>query len=98
MNIQSAAGGGVRGSDLATSLTSLKPRLKKPLRPRAVYLARSGVTANPGDGHVLVVGALLCVFAAESDLFAIPPAWLAARTAYATIDGMLAIEFGPPGK
>jgi CDP-diacylglycerol--glycerol-3-phosphate 3-phosphatidyltransferase len=82
----------------ATSLTFLKPRLKTALRPWAAYLARSGVTANQVTitslfGSV-VVGALLCVFAAEHGLFAILPVWLTARTACATIDGTLAIEFG----
>jgi hypothetical protein len=82
----------------ATSLTCLKPRLKKALRPWVAYLARSGVTANQVTVTSLigsaVVGGPLCVFAAESGLFAILPAWLVARTACATIDGTLAIEFG----
>ena len=42
----------------------------------------------------LLVGALLCRFAAHSLLFAILPAWLVARTAFAAFDGTLAIEFG----
>lgn len=82
----------------ATSLTFLKPRLRKTLRPWAAYLARSGVTANQVTASSVIgavaVGGLLCVFAAERGLFAILPAWLATRTACATIDGMLAIEFG----
>jgi CDP-diacylglycerol---glycerol-3-phosphate 3-phosphatidyltransferase len=81
----------------ATSLTFLKPRLKTALRPWAAYLARSGVTANQVTVTSLiasvVVGALLCVFAAKRGLFAILPVWLAVRTACATIDGTLAIEF-----
>lgn len=82
----------------ATSLTLLKPILKGALRPWAAYLARSGITANQVTVMSLigsvVVGALLCAFAAERGLFAILPFWLAARTACATIDGTLAIEFG----
>jgi CDP-diacylglycerol---glycerol-3-phosphate 3-phosphatidyltransferase len=82
----------------ATSLTFLKPRLKKNLQPWAAYLARPGITASPVTitsliGSV-VVGGLLCVSAAESGLFAILPAWLVTRTACATIDGTLAIDFG----
>jgi CDP-diacylglycerol--glycerol-3-phosphate 3-phosphatidyltransferase len=82
----------------ATSLTFFKPRLKKNLQPWAAYLARSGVTANQVTitsliGSV-VVGGLLCVSAAESGPFAILPAWLVTRTACATIDGTLAIDFG----
>ena len=36
----------------------------------------------------------LCAFAANHRLFVILPVWLVARTACATIDGTLAIEFG----
>lgn len=75
-----------------TSLTFLKPLLRK------ARLCEAGVTANQVTltslvGSVLV-GAFLCRFAAHSPLFAILPAWLAARTAFAVIDGTLAIEFG----
>jgi CDP-diacylglycerol---glycerol-3-phosphate 3-phosphatidyltransferase len=82
----------------STSLTILKPRLKKAPRPWAPYLARSGVTANQVTVTSLigsvVAGVLLCVFAADRGLFAILPIRLAARTVCATIDGTLAIEFG----
>jgi CDP-diacylglycerol--glycerol-3-phosphate 3-phosphatidyltransferase len=65
----------------STSLTFLKPRLKKSLRPWAAGLARSGVTANQVTLTSLVgsivVGVLLCVFAADRGLFAILPIWLA---------------------
>jgi hypothetical protein len=82
----------------ATSLTFLKPLLRKALRPVAARLYEAGVTANQVTltslvGSVLV-GAFLCRFAAHSVLFAILPAWLVARTAFAAIDGTLAIEFG----
>jgi CDP-diacylglycerol---glycerol-3-phosphate 3-phosphatidyltransferase len=81
-----------------TSLTFLKPLLRKALRPVAARLYDAGVTANQVAWTSLVgsvlVGALLCRFAVHSALFAILPAWLAARTAFAAIDGTLAIEFG----
>ena len=82
----------------ATSLTFLKPLLRKALRPVAARLYEAGVTANQVTWTSLVgsilVGALLCRFAVHSPLFAILPTWLAARTAFAAIDGTLAIEFG----
>ena len=82
----------------ATSLTFLKPLLRKALRPVAARLYEAGVTANQVTwislGGSVLVGALLCRFAVHSPLFAILPAWLAARTAFAAIDGTLAIEFG----
>ena len=82
----------------STSLTFLKPRLKESLRPWAARLSRSGVTANQVTLTSLVgsvvVGVLLCVFAADRGLFAILPIWLAGRTACATIDGTLAVDFG----
>jgi CDP-diacylglycerol---glycerol-3-phosphate 3-phosphatidyltransferase len=82
----------------ATSLTFLKPLLRKALRPDAARLYEAGVTANQVTwislGGSVRVGALLCRFAVHSPLFAILPAWLAARTVFAAIDGALAIEFG----
>jgi CDP-diacylglycerol--glycerol-3-phosphate 3-phosphatidyltransferase len=82
----------------ATSLTFLKPRLRKSLRPVAAYLARSGVTANQVTLASLVgsigAGALLCTLGAHRGLFAILPVWLCARMAGAALDGTLAIEFG----
>ena len=81
----------------ATSLTFLKPRVRKPLRPVAARLAQIGVTANQVTltslaGSVLV-GALLCLFPGDPVLFAMLPLWLLARMMCATIDGTLAIEF-----
>ena len=82
----------------ATSLTFLKPLLRRAMRPVAARLYEAGVTANQVTwtslGGSVLVGALLCRFAVHSPLFAILPAWLAARTAFAAIDGTLAIEFG----
>ena len=68
------------------------------MRPVAGRLYEAGVTANQVTSTSLVgsvlVGALLCRFADHSSSFAILPAWLVARTAFAAIDGTLAVEFG----
>jgi len=82
----------------ATSLTPLKPLLRRALRPVASRLYEAGVAANQVTstsifGSVLV-GALLCRFADQPSLFTILPAWLVARTALAAVDGTLATEFG----
>jgi CDP-diacylglycerol--glycerol-3-phosphate 3-phosphatidyltransferase len=67
------------------------------LRPVAGRLYEAGVTANQVTSTSLIgsvlVGALLCRFADYSSSFAMLPAWLA-RTAFAAVDGTLAIEFG----
>jgi CDP-diacylglycerol---glycerol-3-phosphate 3-phosphatidyltransferase len=82
----------------ATSLTPLKSLLRRAVRPVAGRLYEAGVTANQVTSTSLVgsvlVGALLCRFADHSSSFAILPAWLVARTAFAAIDGTLAVEFG----
>lgn len=81
-----------------TSLTLLKPLLRRAVRPVACRLYEAGVTANQVTSTSLIgsllVGALLCRFADHSSSFAILPAWLVARTAFAAVDGTLAIEFG----
>ena len=81
-----------------TSLTFLKPRLKKGLRPVAAKLAAFGVTANQVTlaslAGSLAVGGLLCARPSHTALFALLPVWLPVRTACAAIDGTLAIEFG----
>src|SRR6202030_1572609 len=81
----------------ATSLTLLKSPLRRAVRPVAGRLYEAGVTANQVTSTSLVgsvlVGALLCRFADHSSSFAILPAWLVARTAFAAIDGTLAVEF-----
>jgi CDP-diacylglycerol--glycerol-3-phosphate 3-phosphatidyltransferase len=68
------------------------------LRPIAGRLYEAGVTANQVTSTSLIgsvlVGALLCRFADYSSSFAMLPAWLVARTAFAAVDGTLAIEFG----
>jgi CDP-diacylglycerol---glycerol-3-phosphate 3-phosphatidyltransferase len=82
----------------ATSLTLLKPLVRRALRPVARRLYEAGVTANQVTSTSLIgsvlVGALLCRFADYSSSFAMLPAWLVARTAFAAVDGTLAIEFG----
>jgi CDP-diacylglycerol--glycerol-3-phosphate 3-phosphatidyltransferase len=82
----------------ATILTFLKPRLKRLLYPIAATLARVGITANQVTlaslAGSIAVGTFLCVFPAEPALFAILPVWSVARTACASLDGTLAVEFG----
>jgi CDP-diacylglycerol--glycerol-3-phosphate 3-phosphatidyltransferase len=82
----------------ATILTFLKPRLKRLLYPIAATLARVGITANQVTlaslAGSIAVGTLLCVFPAEPSLFAMLPVWSVARTACASLDGTLAVEFG----
>jgi CDP-diacylglycerol--glycerol-3-phosphate 3-phosphatidyltransferase len=81
----------------ATSLTFLKPRFKRALRPLVGRLARAGITANQVTVTSLVsslaVAAVLSIFGDQSILFGLLPAWLLARMAFATIDGTLAIDF-----
>lgn len=81
-----------------TTLTFLKPRLKSALLPAAGYLAQHGVTANQVTvGSILgsiAVGAILMLNPDRPGVYALLPAWLLARTAFASIDGALAIEFG----
>jgi CDP-diacylglycerol---glycerol-3-phosphate 3-phosphatidyltransferase len=82
----------------ATSLTFLKPRLKRSLRPLAERLFRTGITANQVTLISLIgsvgVGVVLSICGNRSILFGLLPAWLLARMGFATIDGTLAIDFG----
>jgi CDP-diacylglycerol--glycerol-3-phosphate 3-phosphatidyltransferase len=82
----------------ATSLTLLKPWLKKALRPIAAKLVRAGATANQVTlaslAGSIAVGWLLCTHSGETSLFALLPGWLVVRTACAAIDGTMAVEFG----
>ena len=82
--------------NLANPLLKSLPR--RAVRPVAGRRYEAGVTANQVTSTSLVgsvlVGALLCRFADHSSSFAILPAWLVARTAFAAIDGTLAVEFG----
>jgi CDP-diacylglycerol---glycerol-3-phosphate 3-phosphatidyltransferase len=81
-----------------TTLTFLKPQLKKLLYPVAALLARIGVTANQVTlaslAGSIAVGAVLCAFLDRHALFLILPAWVIVRTACASLDGTLAVEFG----
>jgi hypothetical protein len=79
--------------DLADFLETSAPKGVAARRRRSL---RSGVTANQVTLTSLVgsvpMGAFLCRFAAHSGMFAMLPAWLVARTAFAAIDGTLAIR------
>lgn len=81
-----------------TTLTFLKPRLKRLLYPVAALLARTGVTANrvtlASLAGSIAVGSVLCTFPDRPALFGILPAWVLVRTACASLDGTLAVEFG----
>lgn len=81
-----------------TTLTFLKPRLKRLLYPVAALLARTGVTANrvtlASLAGSIAVGSVLCSFPDRPALFGILPAWVLVRTACASLDGTLAVEFG----
>jgi CDP-diacylglycerol---glycerol-3-phosphate 3-phosphatidyltransferase len=80
-----------------TSLTYLKPRLRKALRPVAAHLAKAGVTNQvtlTSLAGSMLVGTLLCFRATHPMLFGLLPIWLLMRMACATLDGTLAIEFG----
>jgi CDP-diacylglycerol---glycerol-3-phosphate 3-phosphatidyltransferase len=82
----------------ATTLTFIKPRLRKIFRPITARLAGVGVTANQVTMTSLVgsilVGAMLCCFPTHPASFTALRIWLVIRTICATIDGTLAIEFG----
>lgn len=82
----------------ATSLSFLKPRLKKAMRPIAARLAAMNVTANQVTltslAGSIAVGALLCANPSNPVLFALLPLWIPVRTACAALDGTLAVEFG----
>jgi CDP-diacylglycerol--glycerol-3-phosphate 3-phosphatidyltransferase len=79
-------------------LTFVKPRLKKLLYPVAALMARIGITANQVTlaslAGSITVGVLLCAFPGRPALFGILPAWVVVRTACASLDGTLAVEFG----
>jgi CDP-diacylglycerol--glycerol-3-phosphate 3-phosphatidyltransferase len=81
-----------------TTLTLLKPRFRRRLRPVAAWLASRGVTANQVTVTSLigslVVGAALSIFGDHPGIFGLLPAWLLVRMGCATIDGTLAVDFG----
>jgi CDP-diacylglycerol--glycerol-3-phosphate 3-phosphatidyltransferase len=82
----------------ATSLTFLKPQLKRALRPLVEVLFRAGIAANQVTVTSLIgsvaVGVLLSFWGHRSALFGLLPVWLSARMILAAIDGTLAIDFG----
>jgi CDP-diacylglycerol--glycerol-3-phosphate 3-phosphatidyltransferase len=81
-----------------TTLTFIKPRLRRILRPITSYLAHAGVTANQVTMASiigsLVVGLMLCRFPNAPASFVELRIWLVVRTFCASIDGTLAIEYG----
>ena len=80
------------------SIYALKPRFQALLRPLAVQLARSGVTANEVTIAAavvsIVVGAFVAWHAPDRTPFLLIPLWMFVRMALNALDGMLAREFG----
>lgn len=80
------------------SIYALKPRFQELLRPLALRLAASGVTANQvtvtACGISVAIGAALISAPHPDGLFLLLPAWMLLRMAFNAIDGMLAREFG----
>lgn len=80
------------------SIYALKPRFQALLRPLAVQLARSGVTANQVTIAAAVISAIVGAFVAlrapERTPFFLIPLWMFVRMALNALDGMLAREFG----
>ena len=80
------------------SIYALKPRFQALLRPLAVHLARSGVTANEVTIAAAVVsiavGAFVAWHAPDRTPFLLIPLWMFVRMALNALDGMLAREFG----
>jgi glycerol-3-phosphate cytidylyltransferase len=81
-----------------TSLSYLKPRFQRSLRPLTKMIARAGITANQVTLTALlgslIVGALLTVYHKSPAIFALLPVWLFIRMGFNTIDGLLALEHG----
>lgn len=82
----------------ATSLSLLKPWLRRALMPMASALAQQGVTANQITVLSIVVsvalGACLALDPGRPVLHALAPLWLVGRTVLASLDGTLAVCFG----
>jgi glycerol-3-phosphate cytidylyltransferase len=82
----------------STSLSYLKPRFQRALRPLTMVIARAGITANQVTLTALVgsliVGAVLALNNKSPTIFALLPAWLFVRMGLNTIDGLLALEHG----
>ncbi|KGW17879.1 CDP-alcohol phosphatidyltransferase family protein [Burkholderia pseudomallei MSHR4303] len=82
----------------ATSLSLLKPWLRRTLMPVAGTLARQGVTANQitvlSIAVSVALGAWLAIDPERPVLHALVPLWLVGRTILASLDGTLAVCFG----
>ena len=82
----------------ATSLSVLKPWMRRVLMPVAGTLARQGVTANQITVLSIVVsialGGRLAFAPGEPVLHALVLLWLMVRTVLASLDGTLAVCFG----
>jgi CDP-diacylglycerol--glycerol-3-phosphate 3-phosphatidyltransferase len=80
------------------SIYALKPRFQALLRPLAVQLARTGVTANgvtiAAAVVSIIVGAFVAWHAPDRTSFLLIPLWMFVRMALNALDGMLAREFG----
>lgn len=83
---------------VSTSLSYLKPRFQRVLRPLTMIIARAGITANQVTLTALlgslIVGALLAINHKTPAIFALLPVWLFIRMGLSTIDGLLALEHG----
>ncbi|AIV47036.1 CDP-alcohol phosphatidyltransferase family protein [Burkholderia pseudomallei TSV 25] len=82
----------------ATSLSLLKPWLRRTLMPVAGTLARQRVTANQitvlSIAVSVALGACLAIDPERPVLHALVPLWLVGRTILASLDGTLAVCFG----
>jgi CDP-diacylglycerol--glycerol-3-phosphate 3-phosphatidyltransferase len=85
-----------------TSLSYLKPRCQRKLRPLTKIIARAGITANQVTLTAMIgsllVGAILAIYHKTPAIFALLPFWLFIRMGFNTIDGLLALEYGQKSK
>jgi glycerol-3-phosphate cytidylyltransferase len=85
-----------------TSLSYLKPRFQRGLRPLTMLIVRAGITANQVTLTALlgslIVGAILLLNNKNPTIFVLLPAWLFIRMGFNTIDGLLALEHGQKSK
>lgn len=82
----------------ATSLSVIKPMLRNALRRPVKRLFEAGISANQVTMASIAGSALVGVVLTWNHelpmLFLVLPVWLAIRTALASMDGALAIDFG----
>lgn len=82
----------------ATSLSVIKPWLRTVLRRPVRLLFDAGIVANQvtlfSIAGSVAIGTLLAGARDVPSLFLVMPVWLTVRTALASIDGALAIDFG----